>query len=297
MRLQEPLPAAGLFGLDCLLPEFERKSAAMPNYNNAARKYDIYPDDEEYRQVTSPRRTMPNVPLPTMRTLGAEGQLTRPQSGPPAPLPGAAPRRPAPNVPAPSMYGGYAEDTGRRMPVRTPVAPARRPVAASNPLPRVNLTLSSNNLKMGLIALGVIGVLVVSYLVVSFAVHTWQVWQDDMTYGRPRITRLEANVGHNEVGGAKTMFIAQNLNGQISITEFPGGDPTKTRVIVGPRLFGKDKDLIPIKLSVKDVNMDGLPDLLVNAEDQQLVYINDNGNFRQANEQELSKLKAQGEDK
>src|SRR4051794_27593587 len=102
----------------------------MPNYNsNAARKYDMY-DDEEYRQVTTPRRNMPNVPLPTMRTLGAEGQLTRPQSGPPAPLPGAAPRRPAPNVP-PSLYSGYPEDTRQRMPARTAQMPVRRPAPAS----------------------------------------------------------------------------------------------------------------------------------------------------------------------
>jgi hypothetical protein len=151
-------------------------------------------------------------------------------------------------------------------------------------------------MKLVLFGGAVVCVLVLSYLVVSFAVHTWQTWQDDMTYGRPRITRLMANVEHNEANGAKTLFTAQNINGQISITEYPGGDPTKTRVIVGPQLFGKDKDLVPIKLQTKDVNGDGKDDLIATADDQVLIYINDNGNFRPINDQERANLKTQSQE-
>jgi hypothetical protein len=151
----------------------------------------------------------------------------------------------------------------------------------------------SSTFKLAMFTLAMLTVLVLSYMVVSFAVHAWQTWQDDMTYGRPRITRLEANVGHNEANGSKTLFMAQNINGQISITEFPGSDPSKTRVIVGPQLFGKDKELIPIKLSAKDVNGDGQADLIANADDQVLIYINENGNFRPINDLERAKIKNQ----
>ncbi len=263
----------------------------MPSYNNAARDLDYFQDDEEYRQSTAARRSRPNVPpMPNVRMVGTGGELAQPRVAPPAPLPGSAPRRQVSNVPSPNRYG-YPEDRGRRLAPPAPrMSQPQRP--AANPLSRINLQLNGSQLRVGLLIAGVVGVLIVSYLVVSFAVHTWQVWQDDMTYGRPRITRLEASVGHNELGGAKTVFIAQNINGQVSITEFPGGDPSKTRVIVGPRLFGKEKDLVPIKLQIKDVNADGQADLIATADEQQLVYINENGNFRPINDQERAKLKA-----
>lgn len=263
----------------------------MPNYNNAARNYHNYPEYEEYEQPVPTRRPAnPATSMPDYRTIGLGGPLARQQSAPPPPLPGAMPRRQlsgSVNVP-PAMSRGYAEETRRPIrPVQT-----RRPAPASSPLDRFNLQSNGSNAKLAIMGVVLLGVLVVSYLIVSFAVQTWQTWQDDMTYGRPRITRLEANVGHNEVGGNKTLFLAHNLKGQISITEFPGGDPAKTRVIVGPNLFGKDKDLVPIKLQVKDVNGDGQPDLIAAAADQQLVYINENGNFRPINDQERAKLKA-----
>ncbi len=273
----------------------------MANNSNAARNYNMFPEDEEPRQANAGRRTVPQ-PIPTFRMVGTDAQLTRSQAAPPSVLPPPSGPRRQPtgqaNVPpmnAPGFYG-YAEDRTRRAPVRQQqpqqqIQTNRRPMAEGRGLPRINFAISGSNVRFAMMIAGVIGVLLVSYLVVSFAVKTWQTWQDDMTYGRPRITRLEAPVGHNEVGGNKTIFVAQNLRGQISITEFPGGDPTKTRVIVGPQLFGKERELIPIKLSVKDVNLDGQADLIATADDQQYVYINENGNFRPINEQERLKLR------
>ena len=268
----------------------------MP-YNNAARNYDGYADyDEEYEQSTNTRRA--TQPLPDFRVMGQGSQITRsrqtsalPQ---PFPTPGANPRRQPTNANVPNAPRGYAPAPGYGRQVVRPNAPApqtrRAPQAA--PRSRPNLQINGSTARLAVMGVALVAVLIVSYLLVSFTVHTWQVWQDDMTYGRPRITRLEAAVGHNEVGGNKTLFIAQNLKGQISITEFPGGDPAKTRVIVGPHLFGKDTDLVPIKLQTKDVNGDGQADLIVTADDQQLIYINDNGSFRQINDQERAKLKA-----
>lgn len=264
----------------------------MPSYNNAARNYNSFPDyDEEYDEPMPPRRPAANVP-PAYRVAGNGATMSRAQATMPQPMAGGIPRRATmPNLPAPAIMprGGMYAPADSRPATNRPAArptPNRRPAASS-----MNRTGSS--LKLGMFALAVLTVLVLSYLIVSFAAHTWQTWQDDMTYGRPRISRLEANVGHNEANGVKTLFTAQNINGQISITEFPGSDPSKTRVIVGPQLFGKDKELIPIKLQAKDVNGDGQNDLIATADDQVLIYINENGNFRPINDQERARLKTQ----
>jgi hypothetical protein len=259
----------------------------MPSYNNAARKYADFTDfDEDYDDPMLTRRT---AVAPQYRVAGTTPRpaMPRPTAAIPNPLANGMPRRATmPNLPSPNITprGG----------VNTP-APAARPTANRRPVAAPSN--SSSTMKLVLFGGAVVCVLVLSYLVVSFAVHTWQTWQDDLTYGRPRITRLMANVGHNEANGAKTLFIAQNINGQISITEYPGGDATKTRVIVGPQLFGKDKDLVPIKLQTKDVNGDGKDDLIATADDQVLIYINDNGNFRPINDQERANLKTQSQDK
>ncbi len=258
----------------------------MPSYNNAARNYANYADyDEEYDEPMPTRRT---AVAPQYRVAGTTSRppMPRATAAIPSPLQGGIPRRATmPNLPAPgiSPRGGVHAPAVPRPTPRSTVT--RRQVAAESN--------SSSTMKLALFGIAVVCVLVLSYLVVSFAVHSWQNWQDDMTYGRPRITRLVANVGHNEANGAKTLFTAQNINGQISITEFPGGDPTKTRVIVGPQLFGKDKDLIPIKLQTRDVNDDGADDLIATADDQVLIYINENGNFRPINDTERAKLKSQ----
>lgn len=255
--------------------------------NSAARNrpgYD-YNDDEElyYGEPTTTRPPMSRQAtggLPRYRVAGTVGPIVR--AGVDLPEASEAPpMRPAARP-------------------KVPVAPARRQVApppAAYPThvrhysrPAINGDLT-RWLGLGVAALIV---LVGSYLLVSVAVGGWQNWQDDMTYGKPRLTRLEAKVGHNETGpNSKTLLLAQNLRGQISIIEIPGGDASKTRVIVGPQLFGKDKDLVPIKLTVRDVNGDSQPDLIASAQEQQLIYINENGNFRPINEQERTKLAAQ----
>jgi hypothetical protein len=268
----------------------------MSGYNlaTARRDYDENFDDyDDSYEAPAPRRQA----APAYRAVGNGNgnQLTRSQALPQALPQGNMPRRP--NVPPAGRYADDAPTMRRSMAGQQSRQLSTRPVRGEGLLGKVNMPAGANS-NMRLVVMGavVLGVLVVSYLIVSFAVTTWQTWQDDMTYGRPRLTRLEANVGHNETGGAKTLLIAQNIRGQISITEFPGGDPSKTRVIVGPTLFGKDKDLVPVKLSTRDVNMDGQPDLVATVEDQQLIYINENGNFRPINGAEQAKLKTQGKE-
>jgi hypothetical protein len=122
--------------------------------------------------------------------------------------------------------------------------------------------------------------LVLGYLLLT-PVFAWgQRRLDDLRYGFPRSTQLDGLVGHDEAGGEPTHVIALNLRGQVSILELPGGDPAKTRAIVGPYLVGADGPYVVPRLSLGDVNGDGQPDLLLQVREEIVVYINENGTFR-----------------
>ena len=51
---------------------------------------------------------------------------------------------------------------------------------------------------------------------------------------------------------------------------------------MGPTLVGADQDLAVVTLTFKDVNGDGMLDMIVNLQDSHFVFINDNGQFRPA---------------
>jgi hypothetical protein len=103
---------------------------------------------------------------------------------------------------------------------------------------------------------------------------------DDMRYGRPRTTHLAAFVGHNDGEGISTQLIAVNLNRRITIFEIPGGDVSQTRALSGPYLFGANEDLTPIGLRLADINDDKAPDLVVSVKNEEIIYINEDDNFR-----------------
>jgi hypothetical protein len=142
--------------------------------------------------------------------------------------------------------------------------------------------------------IAIVGALAVLLYFGITSLFAWtQTRLDDIKYGRPRTSQLSAAVGHNEANGALTHFVAMNLNRQVTVIEFPGGDVTKPRVIVGPYLFGRAEDLTVVKLRVEDVNGDDQKDLLVQVKDERLVYINDGTNFRPITADELAQLKQQ----
>ena len=124
---------------------------------------------------------------------------------------------------------------------------------------------------MAMLALWVLG---------SILVNWWTVTQDDWHYGRPRTYQIDAVVGHSDSAANPSHFIALNLNRHVVIIELPGGDSSKARIYNGPPLLGNGQDLAPVTLSFKDVNGDGLPDMLVHMQDQTFVMINDHGQFR-----------------
>jgi hypothetical protein len=110
----------------------------------------------------------------------------------------------------------------------------------------------------------------------------WQRWHDDSTYGSPRTFQLDAVVGQDDSPRHPSHFLALNLHGELIVIELPGGDPGKGRDFVITTLSGSGADLVPVTLSVADVNQDGKPDLRVQFAGQTVVYLNAQGTFRPA---------------
>jgi hypothetical protein len=157
--------------------------------------------------------------------------------------------------------------------------------------PRAGSALSNaSTLRMALYGVGAAAVAVVLYLVVSTLITWTQIKLDDMQYGNPRTTHLDAVVGNGDSVDQPTHFIALNLNRQVSIIELPGGDISKAVAISGPYLFGDGQDLTPVKLRMEDINGDGAADLLVTVKNEELAYINDKGTFRPITADEKAKL-------
>lgn len=100
----------------------------------------------------------------------------------------------------------------------------------------------------------------------------WQVHQDDVTYGRPRTYQTDAVVGHFDLAAHPSHFEAENLHRRVVIFELPGGDATKTRVYVGPLLYGPNADLAPVTLAFPVIG--GKVAMVVNVQGNHLVYLN-----------------------
>lgn len=127
----------------------------------------------------------------------------------------------------------------------------------------------------------VVGMLLMAalFLMLNTLGSWWQIHQDDATYGRPRTYQVDVVVGHNDSATNPSHFIFLNLNRHVEIIELPGGDTAHARIYTGPTLFGNGQDLTPVTGEFKDVNGDGKIDMIVQIQDQRLVYINDGTQF------------------
>ena len=150
---------------------------------------------------------------------------------------------------------------------------------ASNAVKPPKTDLLPRQRRVPLVAL-LIGMVTTVILVMVLSVWSswWQVYQDDLHYGRPRTFQMDAVVGHEDSPSNPTHFIFINLHRHVEIIEIPGGDVAHTHLYSGPILFGDQQDLTPITGEIREIN--GRRDLVVHIQKQQIIFINDGTTFR-----------------
>jgi hypothetical protein len=132
-----------------------------------------------------------------------------------------------------------------------------------------------------LFLLGIGMLIALVFWVLGMQVVTWgQAALDTMRYGYPRTFQIDAVVGHQDSASSPSHFLAINLHGHIEVIEWPGGDASHARIYVGPQLFGSGNDQPPVTLRFADANGDGRPDMIIEVQGSQIIWINDQGSFR-----------------
>lgn len=124
--------------------------------------------------------------------------------------------------------------------------------------------------------------MMMSWIAFTALGHWWTTQTNDWRYGRPRTFQIDWNVGHETASNPMSHFIALNLNKHIEVIEFPGDDPSKSKIYIGPTLIGDGQELTPVTLSFEDVNNDGKPDLVIHIADSTFIFLNTGTGFKPA---------------
>lgn len=140
--------------------------------------------------------------------------------------------------------------------------------------------LVQRSLAIGMSVLAVLLAMMATYLIIGTLLGWGQVWFDDFWYGRPRTMHLTGFVGHDEANGQPSHFVGLNLNRQVVVLQFPGGNVDEVRTLHGPYLFGKGEDLTPVHIALEHMDQDTNVDLVVTVRNEQIIYLNKNGEFR-----------------
>lgn len=121
------------------------------------------------------------------------------------------------------------------------------------------------------------GVFAVVYLIITVLVVPWGYnLYNNVTYGNPRTSQIDAVVGHSDSSAYPSHFIALNLHGHVEVIEFAGGNPGKATVYVGPIVNDAS---IPVTLTFSDQNGDGKLDMVVNLGGSLIIYYNTGKTF------------------
>lgn len=122
------------------------------------------------------------------------------------------------------------------------------------------------------VSLALLGLLV-SYQLFASAAFWARVKLDDLRYGYPRSYQIDGYIGYGESNGLPTHFVALNLHRQVIVLVIPGDAPAHVTTLKGPYLYGTDEEYAPVTLRLVDVTGDGYPDLVLNVDHQQLVWV------------------------
>lgn len=145
-------------------------------------------------------------------------------------------------------------------------------------------------LRRGVPVLAYVLALVALGLVMQWTLTQGQRMLDDMRYGMPRQVSAVAYVGQGDERLHPTVIEAFNINGQISVLVVPGGDVAAAQWLDGPYLVGSAGQYAVPHITLRDVNNDTHPDLLVVVHDEAVVYINEQGAFRLTTPDERAQL-------
>lgn len=128
------------------------------------------------------------------------------------------------------------------------------------------------------LALVIWAVVTVILMVVDFGTDM----SNTFNYGPNRTSIVSGVFGHHNDAATPTSVIAMNVKGALLIEEVPGGDVSKTKVYpTGLTLVGSNAAQMPIILTIKDLNQDHKPDVLVEIPGQkvQLQLMNNGKDF------------------
>jgi hypothetical protein len=163
---------------------------------------------------------------------------------------------------------------------RSSLSPKHTNGIASSAVTSYGTQVQRSTRRFPLIAILVgVALTVVLFMSLSALGSWWYTYQNDIHYGRPRTSQLDAVVGHGDSPTHKTHFIFINLNRHVEIIEIPGGDATRTRIFLGPVLFGDGQDLTPVTGEIRDLNGNGKPDLILHIQNEQIVFLNNGTTF------------------
>jgi hypothetical protein len=81
-----------------------------------------------------------------------------------------------------------------------------------------------------------------------------------------------------------------NMDGQIIVVDFPGGDAERMRVLQGPYLFGSEGSSTPVSLRLEDMNGDTHSDLIVQVNNEEIIYINRDQTFQLVTPEERQEI-------
>lgn len=84
-----------------------------------------------------------------------------------------------------------------------------------------------------------------------------------LKYGEPHTFQIDAIVGHGDSAQRPSHFLALNLRGEVTILEFPAGDPNRARVLATTSVLGSNASQAVVTLAFVDVKHNGRPDLSV----------------------------------
>ncbi|GHO95220.1 hypothetical protein KSF_052680 [Reticulibacter mediterranei] len=112
----------------------------------------------------------------------------------------------------------------------------------------------------------------------------WTSGMNQVQYGFPRLSQVEATVGHGTTQAPSTRFLAMNNHGLIEVVEIPTGTPGKDdlHLYLVAQLSGKEADQAPVTISFEDVNGDHKPDMVVTCSDNKFILYNDGHRFKNA---------------